>query len=42
MKDIIDLSILEKQDREIVEKFIAIIKENGMLKGIVKELTKLI
>lgn len=42
MKEVIDLSGLKKQDKEVIEKFIELMKENTMLKSIIKDLTKLI
>ena len=42
MKEVIDLSGLRKQDKEVIEKFIELMKENTMLKSIIKDLTKLI
>lgn len=42
MKEIIDLSNLNTKDKQIVEKVIAILKENETLRNILKDITKLI
>lgn len=42
MKEVINLSGLKKQDKEVIQKFIELMKENAMLKSIIKDLTKLI
>lgn len=42
MKEIIDLSNLNTKDKQIVEKVMAILKENETLRTILKDLTKLI
>ena len=42
MKEVIDLSKLKEQDRKIIKKLAELMKENAILKSIIKDLTKLI
>lgn len=42
MKEILDLSELSTKDKQIVEKVMAILKENETLRNILKDLAKLI